>query len=148
MVINKAELVIDTSDPADSIPFKIPPRLSLYRLDIAGQRQNVPDNNPYSTDNPTGDIRTATSGIPFGGGYNYTKNSYAFVVTNYVQDIIDGKITDYGTYLSTTSLSTTATYSYLFPVPTTAGRVVIGSFNNPNNRKIRLNIYYVKTGTN
>ena len=148
MVINKAELVIDSSDPADSIPFKIPPRLSLYRLDIAGQRQNVPDNNPYSTDNPTGDIRTATSGIPFGGGYNYTKNSYAFVVTNYVQDIIDGKITDYGTYLSTTSLSTTATYSYLFPVPTTAGRVVIGSFNNPNNRKIRLNIYYVKTGTN
>lgn len=143
IVINKAELVIDTSDPADSIPFKIPPRLSLYTTDISGQRVNVQDNNPYSSTNTSGDYRTYSSGIAFGGGYNFTKNSYSFILTNFVQDIVDGKTTDYGTYLGTTAYD----LFNLYPVPTTAGRVVIGSFNNTNNRKIRLNIYYVKTNT-
>ncbi|HEY0174858.1 MAG TPA: DUF4270 domain-containing protein [Pedobacter sp.] len=143
IVINKAELVVDSSDPADSIPFKLPPRLALYTTDIAGQRINLPDNNPGSTTNPTGDPRPVASGIPFGGYYDYTKKSYTFVVTDFVQDIISGKIVDNGTYLSVTSAST----FNLFPFPTTAGRVAIGSFNNTNNRKIRLNIYYVKTST-
>jgi len=140
IVINKAELVVDISDPADTIPFKTPPRLSLYRNDIAGQRQQVADNNPYSSENTSGDIRTATSGIPFGGYYNPTKKSYTFVVTNYVQDIIDGKVTDYGTYLAPTPYSE----FNVFPSPTSAARAIIGSFNNTNNRKIRLNIYYVR----
>jgi len=140
IVINKAELVIDISDPADTIPFKTPPRLALYRYDIAEQRQQLADNNPYSNSNTTGDIRTATSQIPFGGLYNPTKKSYTFVVTNYVQDLIDGKTVDYGTYLATTPYSE----FNLFPFATTASRAVIGSFNNTGNRKIRLNIYYVK----
>lgn len=140
IVINKAELVVDISDPADTIPFKTPPRLALYRYDIAEQRQQIADNNPYSATNTGGDIRTATSQIPFGGYYNSTKKSYTFVVTNYVQDIIDGKTIDYGTYLSTTPYSE----FNLFPFATTASRAVIGSFNNTANRKIRLNIYYVK----
>jgi hypothetical protein len=140
IVINKAELVVDISDPADTIPFKTPPRLALYRNDIAEQRQQIADNNPYSSSNTSGDIRTATSQIPFGGYYNATKKSYTFVVTNYIQDIIDGKTVDYGTYLSTTPYSE----FNLFPFPTTASRAVIGSFNNTANRKIRLNIYYVK----
>jgi len=140
IVINKAELVVDISDPADTIPFKTPPRLALYRNDIAEQRQQIADNNPYSSTNTSGDIRTATSQIPFGGYYNPTKKSYTFVVTNYIQDIIDGKTVDYGTYLSTTPYSE----FNMFPFPTTASRAVIGSFNNTANRKIRLNIYYVK----
>ena len=140
IVINKAELVVDISDAADTIPFKTPPRLALYRYDIAEQRQQIADNNPYSSTNTSGDIRTATSQIPFGGYYNTTKKSYTFVVTNYVQDIIDGKTVDYGTYLSTTPYSE----FNLFPFATSASRAVIGSFNNTANRKIRLNIYYVK----
>jgi hypothetical protein len=159
IVINKAELVIDSSDPADSIPFKIPPRLALYRLDIAGQRQNVPDNNPYSSSNTSGDVRTATSQIAFDGLYRFVKrgylqNSYSFNLTNYVQDLVDGKIVDYGTFIApiaTTAGGTTGTApalaTYAYPAPTSAGRVVIGSFHNTNNRKIRLNIYYVKTNT-
>lgn len=142
LVINKAELVIDTSDPADSIPFKLPERLSLYIQDIAQQRKQMQDNNPYnSSTNTTGDVRTYASGIPFYGYYNYTKKSYTFTVTNYVQDIVDGKTVDYGTYLAPSSF----TEFDLFPYATSAGRVVIGSFNNTNNRKIRLNIYYVKS---
>ncbi|MBB5635636.1 hypothetical protein HDF26_003949 [Pedobacter cryoconitis] len=137
LVINKAELVIDINDPADSIPFKIPPRLSLYRLDIAKQRQNLPDNNPASQSNPSGDPRAV---LPFGGYYDNTKKSYTFVVTNYIQDLIDGKTVDYGTYLAPTA----ATEFNVFPYPTSGGRAVIGSFINQNNRRIRLNIYYVK----
>jgi hypothetical protein len=154
IVINKAELVIDSSDPADSIPFKIPPRLALYRLDIAGQRQNVADNNPYSQTNQSGDPRPYTSGVAFDGYYRYVKrgylqNSYSFILTNYIQDLIDGKVIDYGTYIApiaTTAVSSTLA-AYAYPTQTSAGRVVIGSFNNTNNRKIRLNIYYVKTNT-
>jgi|GEM_PF-158905 len=172
IVINKAELVIDSSDPADSIPFKIPPRLAMYRLDIAGQRQNIPDNNAYnSTTNSSGDTRPLASGVRFDGFYRFIKsgylqNSYSFNITNYVQDLVDGKVVDYGTFIApiSTSLSTTspdAAYvtagqlgaavsapvlaRYAYPAPTSAGRVVIGSFNNTSNRKIRLNIYYVKT---
>lgn len=137
IVINKAELVIDISDPADSIPFKIPPRLSLYRLDLAKQRQNLPDNNVASQTNPSGDPRAI---LPFGGFYDKTKKSYTFVVTSYIQDIVDGKTVDYGTYLAPTA----TTEFNLLPYATSAGRAVIGSFNNPASRKIRLNIYYVK----
>jgi hypothetical protein len=145
IVINKAELVVDISNGADSIPFKIAPRLALYRYDIAEQRQQIPDNNPYNaSSNPTGDVRTASSGFAaaFGGYYNYTKKSYTFVITNYIQDLVDGKTVDYGTYLAPTSY----TEFNVFPFPTSAGRAVIGSFNNTANRKIRLNIYYVKAG--
>lgn len=140
IVINKAELVVDINNPADSVPFKIPLRLALYRQDIAQQRVNVPDNNPYSSTNTSGDIRTYNSGIAFNGYYDSTKKSYTFSVTNYVQDIIDGKIVDYGTYLAPSS----ATEFNLFPSATYGGRAIIGSFNNTANRKIRLNIYYVK----
>lgn len=144
IIINKAELVVDTSDPADSIPFKIPQRLTLYQTDIAGQRVQVQDNNPYSSTNQTGDIRTYASGVLFNGGYNYTKKSYTLILTNYVQDIVDGKTVDLGTYLAAIGLTDSNPLN-LFPYATSAGRVVIGSFNNTNNRKIRLNIYYTKS---
>ena len=140
IVINKAELVIDINDPADSIPFKIPPRLALYRLDIAKQRQNVPDNNQASQANPSGDPRAI---LPFGGYYDSTKKSYTFVITNYVQDLIDGKTIDYGTFLATTP----ATEFNVFPYPTSAGRAVIGAFSkdpSATKRRMRLNIYYIK----
>lgn len=147
IVINKAELVIDISDPADSIPFKIPYRLALYRLDVAGQRANLPDNNPYSSTNTGGDERSAASAISYGGVYDYVKKSYTFTVTDYVQDIIDGKQIDYGTYLAPESGDAALANATPYAVPTTAGRVVIGAFTNTANRKIRLNIYYVKTST-
>lgn len=142
ILINKAQLVIDINNDADSIPFKIPKRLTLYGTDIAGSRIKIADNNPYSSTNTSGDIRVYNSGIAFLGGYNTTQKTYVFNVTNHIQDIIDGKIIDYGTYLAPTD-DTDDGYD-LFPYPVSAGRAVIGSFNNTDNRKIRLNIYYVK----
>jgi hypothetical protein len=147
IVINKADLVIDLSDNTDA-DFAAPLKLALYRYDIANQRQLLPDNNPYDQQSATGDVRAFP--IPGWGVYDAVKKTYTFTITNYVQDIIDGKTIDYGTFLapaSVTSVNATATTeSTLLPWVTSAARGVIGSFNNTNNDKIRLNIYYVKAG--
>jgi hypothetical protein len=126
MVINKAELVIELSSGTDVSPFSPAPRLALYRYDIAGQRVNIKDNQ--------------TQGASYYGGfYDTTKKSYTFLVTGYLQDLVDGKTVDYGTYLGTSS----ATEFDLMSPPTSAARSIIGSFGNTTN-KVKLNIYYTK----
>lgn len=126
VVINKAELVIDLSAGTDVSPFVPAPRLALYTYDLAGIRANIKDNA-----NPT----TST----YGGYYDPTKKTYTFIVTARLQDLLDGKTVDYGTYLSTSS----STEFDLNPPITSAARSIIGSFSNPTN-KVKLNIYYTK----
>ncbi|MDB5020896.1 MAG: hypothetical protein JWQ28_2023 [Pedobacter sp.] len=126
IVINKAELVIDVSSGTDVSPFVPAPRLALYTYDIAGVRANIKDNiNPASS--------------LYGGFYNTTNKNYKFIVTSYLQQLIDGTAIDYGTYLSTSA----STEFDLTPPITSASRSVIGSYGNPTN-KVKLNIYYTK----
>jgi hypothetical protein len=126
IVINKAELVIDLSSGTDVSPFVAAPRLALYTYDIAGVRTNIKDNA-----NPT------TS--KYGGFYDATNKNYKFILTSYLQQLIDGKAIDYGTYLSTSS----TTEFDLSPPVTSAARSIIGSYGNSTN-KVKLNIYYTK----
>jgi hypothetical protein len=126
IVINKAELVIDLSAGTDVSPFVPAPRLALYTYDIAGVRANIKDNA----------ISTTST---YGGFYDSTNKNYTFVVTSYLQQLIDGNAIDYGTFLSTSS----STEFDLTPPVTSAARSVIGSFANPTN-KVKLNIYYTK----
>jgi hypothetical protein len=126
IVINKAEIVIELSSGTDVSPFTPAPRLVLYRNDIAGQRVNIKDNQTQGTSY-------------YGGFYDPTKKSYTFLVTGYLQDLIDSKETDYGTFLATSS----STEFDLMPPATSAARSIIGSFRNPTN-KVKLNIYYTK----
>jgi hypothetical protein len=126
IVINKAELVIDLSSGTDVSPFVAAPRLALYTYDIAGVRTNIKDNAVPTTST-------------YGGLYNSTTKNYTFIVTSYLQQLIDGKSIDYGTYLSTSS----TTEFDLNPPVTSAARSIIGSFGNSTN-KVRLNIYYTK----
>ena len=126
IVINKAELVIDLSSGSDVNPFVPAPRLALYTYDIAGVRANIRDNQGSTT-------------ITYGGTYDTTNKNYKFIVTSYLQDLLDGKSVDYGTYLSTSSSSEFD----LNPPITSAARSVIGSFGN-NTNKVRLNIYFTK----
>jgi hypothetical protein len=129
IVINKAELVVDLSAGTDVAPFLPAPRLSLYQLDIAGQRALIADQN--SSDNRyTGN---------FGSGYNSTNKTYSFIVTGHIQDLIDGKTKDYGTFLAPASTAAAS----IAPNLVTAHRSVIGSMSNGTN-KIKLNIYYTK----
>jgi len=135
-IINKAELVVDLSAGTYAYPFGPAQRLSLYRWDIAEQPVNIPDHDPLTTTG--GDKRGLSDGI-FGGYYDSLKNRYIFIVTSYVQDLIDKKLTDYGTFIGPTSLDV----FQVSPTATSAERSVIGTGVNTTN-KVKLNIYYSK----
>jgi hypothetical protein len=138
IAINKAELVIDLSDGSTDAHFKAAPRLALYRYDIAEQRRNIPDNDVPSNANPSGDPRATPA---FGGYFDSVNKRYVFVITAYIQDLIDGKTKDYGTFLAVTPNSTFEA----LPSYNTASRAVIGSFKkNPaaGDNLMKINIYY------
>jgi hypothetical protein len=141
VVVNKAELVIDMRSGSDVIPYGPAPRLSLYRYDIAERRQNLPDNNP-STQYAQGDPRAVSPAV-FGGYYNSVTRQYIFTVTSYIQDLLDKKTVDYGTFLAPTPLTEFEVYQSVG----TAARTVIGSFKkspSAGDNIIKLNIYYTK----
>ncbi|WP_231460526.1 DUF4270 domain-containing protein [Pedobacter sp. Leaf132] len=140
-VINKAELVLDLSAGTFAAPFAPSQRLSLYRWDIAQQEVNVPDRD-QSASNYSGDPRAKTDAA-FGGYYDSLKNRYVFNITAYIQDLIDGTKTDYGTFIAPESLTATSVNLGLSRTTTTASRAVVGTFGNPTNR-LKLNIYYTK----
>jgi hypothetical protein len=136
IAINKAELVIDLSSGSDIIPYGAAPRLALYRYDIAEKRQNLPDNNT------TGDSRGFDE-TTFGGYYNVVTRKYTFVVTSYIQDLLNGKTQDYGTFIAPTPLTEFEVFSSVG----SASRSVIGSFKKTpsiGDNVIKLNIYYTK----
>lgn len=144
VAINKAELVIDLSSGSDVIPYNAAPRLALYRYDIAERRQNLPDNNPQTQNNPGGDPRYPINQLySFGGVFDPVKKQYIFNITLYIQDLIDGKTQDYGTFLAPTPINE----FNRFPSISTGARSVIGSFKkNPiaGDNTMKLNIYYTK----
>ncbi|MGY3055068.1 hypothetical protein ACVWYG_003279 [Pedobacter sp. UYEF25] len=125
--INKAELVVPAVAGSTAYPFGPLVRLSLYRADIAGQPTQLPDHP------------SATADGTFGGYYDSLNNRYIFVITSYVQSLIDGKLIDYGAYLAPSAPNE----FQLAPTATAAGRTVIGANGNTTN-KLKLNIYYTK----
>lgn len=140
MVVNKAELVVDLSTGTDVAPFRAAPRLALYKFDIAAQRQNLPDNDTGNGQTYFGDPRATAA---FGGYFDSVNKRYVFTVTAYVQDLLDGKTEDYGTFLAVTP---STTFEFM-PSFNTASRAVIGSFKkNPAaaDKVLKLNIYYTK----
>ncbi|MDQ8004990.1 MAG: DUF4270 family protein [Pedobacter sp.] len=142
MVVNKAELIIDLRSGTDVAPFRAAPRLALYRFDIAGQRQNLPDNDTGNGQTYFGDPRANPT--TFGGYFDSVNKRYVFSVTAYIQDLLDGKTEDYGTYLAVTPASALQ----VTPSFSTASRAIIGSFKkNPaaGDNLLKLNIYYTKS---
>jgi hypothetical protein len=144
VIINKAELVIDLSAGTDVLPFSAAQRLSLYRFDIAGQRANVPDNdNMNQAQQYPGDPRALGSELLFGGYFDSVRKRYIFTITAYVQDLIDGKTEDYGTFLAPSSL----TEFNISPPVTSAARSVISKFKKSpvaGDKQLKLNIYYTQ----
>lgn len=125
VAINKAELVVYVEPGSESI-FKPVPRLNLYRTDIAGQRQ-------------------AADQVSFlGSPYDKDKKRYAFNISSYIQNLVNGKDKQYSTYLAPIDENFLNTQSAnIAPVLTTAARSVLAG-NNHVNSKIKLNIYYTK----
>ncbi|RZM24386.1 MAG: DUF4270 family protein [Pedobacter sp.] len=138
VVVNRAELVVDVSSGTDVAPFSPAPRIALYTTDLGTRRVNVLD-NLTKLSNGLDNSRVATN---FGGYYDPTNKNYTFIVTAMIQDLLDGKTVDYGTYIGLSSPTASAA-TYLLPPVTSAERSVIGSFGNATN-KLKLNIYYTK----
>lgn len=133
ITINKADLIIDVE--GGTAPFTPAKRLILYRTDIANQRQQVPD---LSSSDP----RSILEG-DFGGFYNSTTKRYTFAITSYVQDIVNGKIKQYDTFIAPADF-TADRATAIFPSATVASRSILGAKGNAT-YKMKLNIIYTKT---
>ncbi|HEY4327025.1 MAG TPA: DUF4270 family protein [Mucilaginibacter sp.] len=137
IVLNRAELVV-TPVPGSGLPFPPIPRISMYRVDIAHQRGPLQDATP--TDPRSGGV------IVFGGFYNSTSQSYHFIITAYLQDLLLHNAVDYGTYIGPVDLdaSTATTVAYL-PTAQVGSRTVAGGGTNKGlPYSIKLNIIYTK----
>lgn len=138
IVINRAELVVNVASGSDVAPFVPARKLTIYRNDIAGNRVNIVDySNIQNVLNPY-----YVGGDPsVSGYYDATKKRYIFMLTGYLQDLIDGNTEDYGTYLSVTSYDE----AVISPTLTSASRASISSVNPASgDSAIKLNIYYTK----
>jgi hypothetical protein len=150
VIVNRAELVVTMKPVSGDIPGYLTPlpRLSLYMLDIAHQRIELPDASGLST----------ASGVEaFGGFYSsiYTKpiNTYHFLVTSYLQNLITKRLVDYGTYLAPTDTTNLSSVD-VTPSAQVAARTVAGGGyshalsiltpSNPQAYSMRLNVIYTK----
>ncbi|MBE7177704.1 MAG: DUF4270 family protein [Mucilaginibacter polytrichastri] len=137
-VINNAELEVVPVQESSSLPFRPATRINLYQLDIAGQRRLLQDATGSN------DARAQASPLLFGGFYGAPNaNAYRFTATAWVQDILSGKGTNYGTFISVgnpTNFSTT-TGAELSPTLISPGRAVLGGGSN-GSYKMKLRVYY------
>jgi hypothetical protein len=137
IVLNRAELVV-TPVTGTEIPYVPLPRLTLYRNDIAQQRQLIPD--AYA-----GDLHYISVGS-FGGFYDNYHKSYHYVITGYIEDLMRGTMLDYGTFIApadTTGLSTGTASIDITNTPQVGARAVLGG-NKTSAYKMKLNILYNK----
>lgn len=137
IVLNRAELVV-TPVAGTDIPFVPTPRLTMYRKDIALQRQMIPD--AYA-----GDLHFIAVGS-FGGFYDTYHKSYHYVITGYIENLMRGKMVDYGTYIAPTDtigLSTGRATVSISNGADVAARVVVGG-DKTSAYKMKLNILYSK----
>jgi len=134
VIINRAELVI-TPVPGSTIPFVAQPKLTMYQYDITHTPVELQD--ATTTDPRSGGINT------FGGFYSQSANSYHFIITGYIQDLMDGKTVDYGTFLAPVDTTNTSSVD-INPTPQTAGRTIAVGTDKNSPYRIKLNIMYTK----
>ncbi len=133
ITINKAELIVTVVGGTDN--YKPSPRMIMYQTDIASQRQFIPDFGM----NP---LVSLEDGL-FGGFYDPAKKRYSFSVTTYIQDILNGKLKQYDTFIAPVSVNYSRSTGPL-PSGTTASRAVLGSGKAGVTYKMKLNIIYSK----
>jgi len=147
IAVNKAELVVYLDEETEGEWDIQAPRLTLYREDIAGQRQPVPDGDSRtSSNNFAGDGRSIWYRFngnwrPFGGQINRDKRRYVFHLTSYIQDILLGKINSSEFFIAPVALSEDGIPYY--PVLNTGSRAILQN-GTTEGAKIKLNIYYTQ----
>ncbi len=138
--LNRAELIITPVAGTQLYPFLPAPRLTMYRYNIAKQRTYVPDANTIPYPNPGYDPRFINISN-FGGFYSSAKKEYHFIITGYIQDLISGKLVDYGTFLAPADIYNTSTIEYSNASIQSAARLVAGG-DKTSAYKMKLNIIY------
>ena len=135
VIVNRAELVV-SAQPGTTFPYEPLSSLMFYRLDLANQRINIQDNT-------SSDPRSSPS---YGGFYNSAKKEYHFLVTAYVQDLMSGKVVDYGAYLGAADNRGGDYFGDVTPNSQLDGRTAAGGFDkdSPSPYRIKLNIIYSK----
>lgn len=126
ITINRAELVFYTDNMPANTTLNPITRLRTYRWDIANRPQLVPDESPN-------DPRYLGPGF-IGGYYVAATKSYVFNFTGYVQDLISGKLKNYGTFINPSDFSAATGLS-------TLGRSIVGGGSNVT-YKVKLRILY------
>jgi hypothetical protein len=115
VLINKAEVDLPVVAQDANNPALAPPsQLFLLGIDSLGHEYSIPDE--YS------------SFSYYGGSYDQTNQVYVFNITQYVQQVINGKIMDRGLYIVPGNSATSA------------NRVVL--YGSQNSSKITLKMYY------
>lgn len=128
VIINKAELVISQrfdEERTDSV-FTPPVQLLVVTLDSAGKIKSIADNDDVNEAFP----RYGGNKVQFGILPGDTVAQYTFNISQQVQLLIDGNITDYGLFLINNSAQETA------------DRLRAGGGNRNDVYKIKLNIIY------
>lgn len=112
--VNRAELIFRVDENFLSAGYDPPSQISMVACDPKGQEIYIKDQY-YTTDV-----------IRFGGAYDATNKQYVFNLSRHFQDIMAGKIDNYGFYLVVADADR-------FSVPrrdSKAERVVFGGINN------------------
>ena len=133
IIINRAELVI-TPTPGTAIPFAPIPQVAMYRYDLAHQRQAVQDDST--------DPRSIAGA--FSGYYSSANQNYHFTITAYVDDLLRGKTTDYGTFLGVFDSPTILSTNPYVPSAQVASRTLAVGSDSTSPYRIKLNIIYTK----
>ncbi len=117
VLINEAEIDLSVDAQDASAPFLPPSSLVLVGTNSAGQPYDLPDlSEPY-----------------YGGYYNGFNYTYPIVITQYIQDVIDGKDTDRGLFIAPGAYGNTPNRVVLYGAQ--HGEV-------PTNQRMKLKIYY------
>ena len=131
--INRAELILKVVGGTET-PYKPIPRLRIFRWDIAERTLPIPDEIPGEPRNL--DI--------INGIYNRTNKLYVFNITAYIQDLLNGRTKNYGTFITTTDFTD---FRQITPILNgyrsgleQPGRTVTGGTNA--SFKTQLKIYY------
>lgn len=149
LAINKAELVLYVDQEASGDNFGYyAPRLTLYREDIAGQRQPLPDGDTRSDGQRfSGDPRSLWyryGGFwqAFGGEYQQEEQRYIFQITSFVQDLLLDRLKSNAFFIAPASVSDERIPYH--SVLNTGSRAVIAGGQHPT-YKMKLNIYYTSS---
>jgi len=138
ITINRAELVF-TVVAGTETPYKPLKRLRIYRNDIAERPTFIADETPFD--------RRYLGPNFVGGFYNAIPKEYKINMTGYVQDLVSGRVKNYGTFVSpndyTASNSPNFEISKTINVFNILGRTVTGGAASTN-YKVKLKIYYTE----